>query len=53
MSSEGSWHMTTIHVERVGDKALLPQRELNELVALARQREGVAIQVLDDDVPTL
>jgi hypothetical protein len=45
--------MTTIHVQRVGDKALLPQNELERLVELARLREGIAVQIDEDDVPTL
>jgi alpha-D-ribose 1-methylphosphonate 5-triphosphate diphosphatase PhnM len=43
----------TIHVLRVGDKTLLPQSEFEELVALARQREGIAVESHDDDTPTL
>ena len=45
--------MTTIHVQRVGDKALVPQNEFERLVELARQREEIALQVNVDDVPTL
>jgi hypothetical protein len=45
--------VTTIHVQRVGDKALLPQSELEWLVELARQCEEIALQIHDDDVPTL
>ena len=45
--------MTTIHVQRVGDKALLPQSEFEQLVELARQQEEIAVQMHEDDVPTL
>ena len=45
--------MTTIHVQRVGDKALLPQSEFERLVELARQYEKIAVQMHEDDVPTL
>ena len=45
--------MTTIHVQHIGDKALLPQSELEQLVDLARLHEGIAVQIEADDVPTL
>ena len=45
--------MTTIHVQRIGDKALLPQSELQQLVELARLHQGIAVEIADDDVPTL
>lgn len=45
--------MTTIHVQRIGDKALLPQSEFERLVDLARQYEEIAVQMHEDDVPTL
>jgi hypothetical protein len=45
--------MTTIHVQRIGDKALLPQSEFERLVELARQYEEIAVQMHEDDVPTL
>ena len=45
--------MTTIHVQRIGDKALVPQNEFEQLVELARQQEKIALQVHEDDVPTL
>jgi len=45
--------MTTIHVQHVGDKALLPQSELERLVELARQHGEIVVQVHEDDVPTL
>ena len=45
--------MTTIHVQRLGDKALLLQSEFERLVELARQYEEIAVQMHEDDVPTL
>jgi hypothetical protein len=45
--------MTTIHVQRVGDKAVLPQRDFDRLVELARQHEEIAVEMHQDDVPTL
>ncbi len=45
--------MTTIHVQHVGDKALLPRTELDQLIELARQHQGVAMEITEDDLPTL
>lgn len=45
--------MTTIHVQRIGDKALLPQGDFEQLVQLARRSEEIALQVQQEDVPTL
>jgi hypothetical protein len=45
--------MTTIHVHRIGDQALLPQGEFEQLVELARHREEIAVEVHEDDVPTV
>ena len=45
--------MTTIHVQRVGDKALVPQSDFEKLVELARQREEIALEVAEEDLPTL
>jgi hypothetical protein len=44
--------MTTIHVQRVGDKALLPQREFERLIELARRYDEIVVQMHEDDVPT-
>ncbi len=44
--------MTTIHIRHVGDKALVPQSELERLVELARQCEEIVVQVDGDEVPT-
>ena len=46
-------HMTTIHVQCIGDKALLPQSEFERLVELAQRYEEITVQVQEDDVPTL
>jgi hypothetical protein len=45
--------MTTIRVQRLGDKALLSQDELNQLLSLARQHEEVRVQLDKDDLPTI
>jgi hypothetical protein len=45
--------MTTIHVQRIRDKALLPQSELEQLIELARLHQGIAVEIEDDDLPTL
>jgi hypothetical protein len=46
-------HMTTIHVQCIGDKALLPQSEFERLVELAQHYEEITVQMQEDDVPTL
>ena len=45
--------MTTIHVQCIGDKALLPQSELEQLMELAQRSEAMTVQRQEDDVPTL
>ena len=45
--------MTTIHVQCIGDKALLPQSEFARLVELAQRYEKITVQMQEDDVPTL
>jgi len=45
--------MTTIHVQRIGDTALLPQSEFEQLLRLARRCEQISLQMREDDVPTL
>jgi len=45
--------MTTIHVQCIGDKALLPQSEFERLVELAQRYQEITIQMQEDDVPTL
>ena len=44
--------METIHVQFVGDQAVLPQSEFGRLVELARQHEAITVQEHEDDVPT-
>jgi hypothetical protein len=44
--------MTTIHVHRIGDQALLPQSEFEQLVELARHREEIAVEVHEDEPST-
>ncbi len=44
--------MTTIHVQHIGDKAVLPQQEFDRLLELARRGEEIVVQTPDDDVPT-
>ncbi len=46
-------YMTVIHVQCIGDKALLPQNEFERLVELAQQHEEVTVQMQEDDVPTI
>ena len=45
--------MTTIHVQRIGDKALLSQSEFEQLVKLAQRCEELVLQIYEDDVPTV
>lgn len=45
--------MTTIRVQRLGDKALLSQDELEQLLLLARQHEDIRVQLDEDDLPTV
>ncbi len=45
--------MTTIHIQCIGDKALLPQSELEQLIKLAQRSETITVQRQEDDVPTL
>jgi len=45
--------MTAIHVQLIGDNALLPCSELERLVELARQKEDIEMEVHEKDVSTL
>ncbi len=45
--------MTTVHVQSIGDKAVLPQKDLDRLVNLAWQHEEIEVQMHEDDVPTV
>ena len=44
--------MATIHAQLIGDQVLLPRRELERLVELARQSEIVDLELHEDDVST-
>jgi hypothetical protein len=44
--------MATIHVQIIGDKALLPHSDLEQLVALAQQNEEIELLMHKDDVST-
>lgn len=41
-----------IHVQRIGESAVLPRQELEQLVQLARRSEQVALQAQPADVST-
>jgi hypothetical protein len=43
--------VTTIHTETIGDKALIPRRELDRLLELARRSEPVEIIEEASEVP--
>ena len=45
--------MATIHVQCIGDKALLSQSDLAQLVELAQRWEAITVLRQEDDVPTL
>ncbi len=45
--------MTTIHIQYVGNQALLPQNELEQLIELAQRAATITVQRQEDDVPTL
>ena len=45
--------MATIHIQYIGDKALLPQSDLERLVALAHRPEAITVLRQEEDVPTL
>ena len=44
--------MTTIHIQYIGEKVLVPQNELERLVELAQRYEEITVQRQEDDVPT-
>jgi len=44
--------MTTLHAHIVGDKAVLPRAEFEQLVALAKRSEEITLQIEEDDLPT-
>ena len=43
--------MITIHIQCIGDKALLLQSELEQLLELAQRSETITVQRQEDDVP--
>lgn len=43
--------MTTIHIQHIGEKVLVPQSELERLVELAQQYEEITVRRQEDDVP--
>ncbi len=44
--------MTTIHIQYIGEKVLVPQNELERLVELAQRYEEITVQRQEDAVPT-
>ncbi len=44
--------MTTIHIQCIGEKVLVPQSELELLVELAQRYEEITVQRQEDDVTT-
>jgi len=44
--------MTTLHAHIVGDKAVLPRAEFEQLVELAKRSEEITLQIEEDDLPT-
>lgn len=42
---------SVIHIQYIGEKVLLPQREFERLVELAQQYEEIAVRRQEDDVP--
>jgi hypothetical protein len=45
--------MTTIHVQWMGDQALVPKSDLERLVELARVTEPIHLDVSADEITTL
>lgn len=44
--------MTTIHVEEVGNRALIDREELNKLLELARRTEEIEVETAGGEVTT-
>ena len=44
--------MTTIHIQYIGEKVLVPQSELERLVEIAQRYEEITVQRQEDDVTT-
>lgn len=45
--------MTVVHAEVIGDRAILPFEELEQLLALARRSDPVEVRTLDANVSTV
>ena len=45
--------MVTIHIQCIGDKALLSQSDLERLVELAQLSEAITVMRQEDDVPII
>jgi len=45
--------MTTVHVELIGNKAMLSRGDLEQLMELARRTEAVEIETNEEDIPTV
>ena len=45
--------MITLHVQELGDRALVSREELDVLVKAAQQQENVQVLPCTDDLPTL
>lgn len=44
--------MTTVHAQLIGDQALVPRADLEQLLELARQSGEVELQIIEEDVST-
>ena len=54
LDSRSRWNnRSTVHIQCIGDQALLSQSDLERLVELAQQSEAITVLRLDDDVSTL
>jgi hypothetical protein len=45
--------VTAIHVQFIGDQALISQSDLERLVELAQRSEAISVEKLEDDLPTI
>jgi hypothetical protein len=45
--------MTIIQAQLIGDRAILPRTQLEQLLELARRSEPVSLQLSNDDLPTV
>ena len=45
--------MTTLHAKVVGDQAVLPRTEFEQLVELAKRCEEITLHLEEDDLPTV